>query len=453
MKSTYINYLRLINNKLIREGIYLPIKISDDMTVTEVEEVKTIIEGYCYFNDVLSKCDSAYALQLVNGCSGKLYTDVVKEDVFKKYKDKFDNALSLLCQDTPNPLDSKVTVASLSNYLSKNGKDINVEDLAVEVRGVSEDTNFSFQYSDIFSIKQTRDLEYTDDSDSDEDFDYSEDFEESENLDSEDDIDSDDVYYDFTEGYEDDEEDFDYSSEEYSVDEEDSYEDDFDYSDDTEVIEELPISDDNDSVFFDFNGVSQESQEDVDSDDIYYDEDTYSESSDISYDEDTYDDDEISYDDDDVSYDDDEISYEDDEVSYEDDEISYEDDEVSYEDDEISYEDDDISYEDDVYEDESEDFDYEEDSYTEDDSDFDYSDSDSYDEDEDEFSYDESENDSSDMPVFNVGSTQAMQSTHPRKKEDYERSAETIQGIVDGGTRILKRVGVKMKDSFFSKKD
>lgn len=453
MKLTYINYLRLINNKLIREGVYLPIQISDDMSVAEIERVKTILEGYCYFNEVLSKCDSAYALQLVNGCSAKLYTDVVKEDVFKKYKDKFDNALSLLCQDTPNPLDSTVTIASLSNYLNKNGKEMSVEDLAIEVDGVSSDTGCSFQYSDIFSIKQSRDLEYVDEEDSDDDFDYSEEVEESEDYTSDDsEVDDDDVYFNFTSGS-DDEEDYDYSTDESEIYEDEytdsdsdleDYEDSFDYSDDSEnseVLEELPLSDDDDSVFFNFNGNEEQNKEGIDSDEFSYDEEE-------NYEEDYYlDSDDVSYEDD--TYEDDEVSYEDDEISYEEDtDISYEDDDFSYEDNESSDEDD--FYEEEPYEDESEDFSYEEDPYEEE---FNYDDSSSS-EDGDEFSYeDDSSYDNSDMPVFNVGSTVPTQVSQPRKKEDYERSAETIQGIVDGGTRILKKVGVKMKDSLFTKKD
>ena len=39
-----------------------------------------------------------------------------------------------------------------------------------------------------------------------------------------------------------------------------------------------------------------------------------------------------------------------------------------------------------------------------------------------------------------------------RQKEDFEKDAELIEGIVEGGTKLLKGAGEKLKKSLFSKK-
>ena len=433
MKSTYINYLRLINNKLIREGILLPVQIKDDMSFSEIEETKTILEGYCYFNDVLSKCDSAYSLQLVSGCKSRLYTDIIKDDVFNEYKEQFDNALSLLCQDTPNPLDAKASLKSLSTYLNKNGRAMSVEDLAVNVEGIAPKTEMqSFQYNDIFAIKQSRELIYEDDTeDIDGDFDYSDD----ENLNEdgeEEDASSED-------------EDFDYSDdgEEAEVSEDDA------------ITEELPLDDD-EQVFFDFGSEDSSSDED---------DEEYNYSDDFTATEESEDDDEeFDYSDDSIGEDDEEeeFDYSDDSMISEDSDSEGE--EFDYsgdvpQDGEEDEEDEDFDYSDDVpqgdVEEEEEDFDYSDDGLEQEGIDDDEEDV-SYDEDmeDDGFSYgdDMGEEDADDMPVFDLESTTSKPSVVSHKKEDYEVSAEMVMGIVDGGTRLLKGVGTKLKDSLFSKK-
>lgn len=445
MKLSYITYLRLINNKLIREGVNLSVDLRDDMSISELEEAKTVLESYCYFNDVLTKCDSAYALDVTDGCKAKLYTDTIRDEVLSQYKEKFDSALSLLYQDRPNPLDKTATVKDLSDYLQKNGKTLKASDFAVEVdTPVSEEPTQSMQYADIFSIKPSNELIYTDeseDSDSDEDFDYSDDEEDfNEGIDSQEsdedfsyDEDSgsdsdDDVFYDFSSSSDDDED--------------ESYEDEYDYSDESEgidVMEELPLDDSEEQVVYTFDDSSTDSEEEFNYDEV---EDGYSEEEEFDYSEDESED-EISYDEDEPNY------SEDEEFSYEDESLDDSDSDSDSEDD-FSYEEDDIDYSDDTESDEEDDIDYsEDDSYDEDNTSYD---EDSFSYDEDDFSDSSSAQVFPDAPVFNVGSQTPMGMTQPRKKEDFERDAEMIEGIVEGGTRFIKGAGKKLKDSLFSRK-
>ena len=414
------------------------------MPLVELNKVAGVLEGYCYFNDVLSKCDSAYSIELLNGCKSRLYVDIIKDDVLKVYKDKFDNALSLLCKDTPNPLETNETPMSLSEYLSMNGKVASVEDLAVRVDGVSKDTkSFMTQYNDIFSIsKSNNELIYESDGDSDEDFDYSDDVVE------EDSVDDSDVFYDFSDSTDgDSDEDYDYSDEEYADDGyESDYSDDdeeFDYSEEvTESLEELPLDEDSDSVFFDFNNKDDIADSDSELSSSEEDEFDYSEDEEFDY----SDEEEFDYSDEEYSEDDEEFDYSDDSLSS-DEEFDYSEDEYLEDDEEFDYSDDSITDTDDEF-DYSEEESYDEEFSYEDEEEFSYDESEDVDDSEDDFSYDEDDGFDNDAPVF---STISPNPVVQRKKEDYEISAERVQGIVEGGTRFLKGVGSKIRDSLLPK--
>lgn len=456
MKLSYINYLRLINNKLIREGVDLSVDLRDDMSISELEEAKTILESYCYFNDVLTKCDSAYALDVTDGCKAKLYTDTIRDEVLAQYKEKFDSALALLYQDRPNPLDKTATVEDLSNYLQKNGKSLKASDFAIEVDSpVSEEPTQAMQYADIFAIKPNNELIYTDESEDsdDDDFDYSDEEEvDEEGIDSS----------ESEEVSEDSDEDFDYSDESESAeddiyydfssssDETEEEEDEFDYSDEeasegTDIIEELPLDESDEQVMFDFG--EKEGIDSEDDDFSYDDEEEFTESSTEDSEEDEFDYSE-SEDDEEFNYDDESSEdNEEDEFNYDDESVeSDEDDEFNYDEEESSV--DDVDYSDDGEEDE---FSYDEDEVSDEEDDTSYED--------DDFNYDEDDtlSESStavipDAPVFNVGGQTQMGMSSTRQKEDFEKDAELIEGIVEGGTKLLKGAGEQLKKSLFSKK-
>lgn len=460
MISSYISYLRLINDKLIRNGINLGITLKDDMSVDELEDAKAMLESYCYFNDVLTLCDSAYALDLVDGCKVKLYTDLVKEEVYAQYNEKFEMASTLLQSGMDNPLDEVKEPLTLNGYLQSLGKS-SVKDLAVSVSAEEPKKVSVENLGDLFNISNEPKFDYVeDDSDEDEEFDYSDDEEETEEQEetSEDEEDDDsNVFFDFRN---------------QSDGDEDSNEEEFDYSDDSEVFEnaeELPLTNDEDEELaeFDYSDDNEEvSDSDEEEDFNYSDDEEVNDTSEA--DEEDSDEEEFDYSDDTEDSEDSEedFNYSDDEYSEDGNEV---DSEVEETDDGYSEDDEDFNYsDDDCYsEDEEEDFDYSDDEdadgYSEDDEDIDYSDDnddseediDYSDDNESEEDYDEDyEEETSgydEEPMFNVGTSPHVQ-TAPRPKEAYEKDAELIEGIVDGGAKLLKSVGSKFKTSLFNGK-
>lgn len=460
MISSYISYLRLINDKLIRNGINLGITLKDDMSVDELEDAKAMLESYCYFNDVLTLCDSAYALDLVDGCKVKLYTDLVKEEVYAQYNEKFEMASTLLQSGMDNPLDEVKEPLTLKGYLQSLGKS-SVKDLAVSVSAEEPKKVSVENLGDLFNISNEPKFDYVeDDSDEDEEFDYSDDEEETEEQEetSEDEEDDDsNVFFDFRN---------------QSDGDEDSNEEEFDYSDDSEVFEnaeELPLTNDEDeeSVEFDYSDDNEEvSDSDEEEDFNYSDDEEVNDTSEAG--EEDSDEEEFDYSDDTEDSEDSEedFNYSDDEYSEDGNEVDSEgeepDDVYSEDDEDFNYSDDDGSSED-----EEEDFDYSDDEdadgYSEDDEDIDYSDDnddseediDYSDDNESEEDYDEDyEEETSgydEEPMFNVGTSPHVQ-TAPRPKEAYEKDAELIEGIVDGGAKLLKSVGSKFKTSLFNGK-
>lgn len=460
MISSYISYLRLINDKLIRNGINLGITLKDDMSVDELEDAKAILESYCYFNDVLTLCDSAYALDLVDGCKVKLYTDLVKEEVYAQYNEKFEMASTLLQSGMDNPLDEVKEPLTLNGYLQSLGKS-SVKDLAVSVSAEEPKKVSVENLGDLFNISNEPKFDYVeDDSDEDEEFDYSDDEEETEEQEetSEDEEDDDsNVFFDFRN---------------QSDGDEDSNEEEFDYSDDSEVFEnaeELPLTNDEDEELaeFDYSDDNEEvSDSDEEEDFNYSDDEEVNDTSEAG--EEDSDEEEFDYSDDTEDSEDSEedFNYSDDEYSEDGNEVDSEgeepDDVYSEDDEDFNYSDDDGSSED-----EEEDFDYSDDEdadgYSEDDEDIDYSDDnddseediDYSDDNESEEDYDEDyEEETSgydEEPMFNVGTSPHVQ-TAPRPKEAYEKDAELIEGIVDGGAKLLKSVGSKFKTSLFNGK-
>lgn len=459
MISSYISYLRLINDKLIRNGINLGITLKDDMSVDELEDAKAMLESYCYFNDVLTLCDSAYALDLVDGCKVKLYTDLVKEEVYKQYNEKFEMASTLLQSGMDNPLDEVKEPLTLSGYLQSLGKS-SVKDLAVSVSAEEPKKVSVENLGDLFNISNEPKFDYVeDDSDEDEEFDYSDDEEDAEGEEetSEDEEDDDsDVFFDFRNQSDEDEE---------------PDEEDFDYSDDSEVFEnaeELPLTDDEDeeSAEFDYSDDNEEVSDSDEEEDFNYSDDE--EGIDTSEaDEEDSDEEEFDYSDDTEDSEEEDFNYSDDEYSEDESEIESEDEEsangYSDDDEDFNYSDDDSSSED-----EEEDFDYSDDEdadgysdegdedidYSDDnddsEEDIDYSDDDESEEDYDE-DYEEEPSGYDDEPMFNVGTSPHVQ-TAPRPKEAYEKDAELIEGIVDGGAKLLKSVGNKVMNSLFNGK-
>lgn len=461
MISSYISYLRLINDKLIRNGINLGITLKDDMSVDELEDAKAMLESYCYFNDVLTLCDSAYALDLVDGCKVKLYTDLVKEEVYAQYNEKFEMASTLLQSGMDNPLDEVKEPLTLNGYLQSLGKS-SVKDLAVSVSAEEPKKVSVENLGDLFNISNEPKFDYVeDDSDEDEEFDYSDDEEETEEQEetSEDEEDDDsNVFFDFRN---------------QSDGDEDSNEEEFDYSDDSEVFEnaeELPLTNDEDEELaeFDYSDDNEEvSDSDEEEDFNYSDDEEVNDTSEAG--EEDSDEEEFDYSDDTEDSEDSEeedFNYSDDEYSEDGNEV---DSEVEETDDGYSEDDEDFNYSDDdgSSEDEEEDFDYSDDEdadgYSEDDEDIDYSDDnddseediDYSDDNESEEDYDEDyEEETSgydEEPMFNVGTSPHVQ-TAPRPKEAYEKDAELIEGIVDGGAKLLKSVGSKFKTSLFNGK-
>lgn len=459
MISSYISYLRLINDKLIRNGINLGITLKDDMSVDELEDAKAMLESYCYFNDVLTLCDSAYALDLVDGCKVKLYTDLVKEEVYKQYNEKFEMASNLLQSGMDNPLDEVKEPLTLSGYLQSLGKS-SVKDLAVSVSAEEPKKVSVENLGDLFNISNEPKFDYVeDDSDEDEEFDYSDDAEEDaegeEETSEDEENDDSDVFFDFRNQSDEDEE---------------PDEEDFDYSDDSEVFdnaEELPLTDDEDeeSVEFDYSDDNEEVSDSDEEEDFNYSDDE--EDVDTSEaDEEDSDEEEFDYSDDTEDSNEEDFNYSDDEYSEDESEVESEDEESADgyldDDEDFNYSDDDGSSED-----EEDDFDYSDDEdadgYSEDDEDIDYSDDngdseediDYSDDDESEEDYDEDyEEESSgydDEPMFNVGTSPHVK-TVPRPKEAYEKDAELIEGIVDGGAKLLKSVGNKVRNSLFNGK-
>ena len=443
MISSYISYLRLINDKLIRNGINLGITLKDDMSVDELEDAKAMLESYCYFNDVLTLCDSAYALDLVDGCKVKLYTDLVKEEVYKQYNEKFEMASTLLQSGMDNPLDEVKEPLTLSGYLQSLGKS-SVKDLAVSVSAEEPKKVSVENLGDLFNISNEPKFDYVeDDSDEDEEFDYSDDdgdgTEGQEETPEDEEDDDSGVFFDFRNQSDEDEE---------------PDEEDFDYSDDSEVFEnaeELPLTDDEDeeSAEFDYSDDNEEVSDSDEEEDFNYSDDEEG--------IDTSKDDEEDSDEEEFDYSDDTEDSEEEDFNYSDDEYSEDESEVESEDEESV----------DGYSDDDEDFDYSDDEdvdgYSEDDEDIDYSDDDNdseedidySDDDESEEDYDEDyEEESSgydDEPMFNVGTSPHVQ-TAPRPKEAYEKDAELIEGIVDGGAKLLKSVGNKVMNSLFNGK-
>ena len=454
MISSYISYLRLINDKLIRNGINLGVTLKDDMSVDELEDAKATLESYCYFNDVLTLCDSAYALDLVDGCRVKLYTDLVKEEVYEKYNEKFEMASNLLQSGMDNPLDEVKEPRSLSGYLSSLGKS-SVRDLAVSVSAEEPKKVSVENLGDLFNISNEPKFDYVeDDLDEDEEFDYSddnegEDAEEQEEISENEEDDDSNVFFDFRNQSDEDEE---------------PDEEEFDYSDDSEVFdnaEELPLTDDEDEESDEFN-YSDDTDEASDSDD----EENFNYSDDEAGSDTSEDDEEFDYSDDtdteDSESSDEDFNYSDDEYEEEPEEASDNEepsDGYSEDDEEFDYSDDDNSSED-----EGEDFDYSDDKessdgYSEDDEDIDYSDDnddseediDYSDDNEYEEDYDEEMSGYDEEPMFNVGASSHAQ-TAPKPKEAYEKDAELIEGIVDGGAKLLKSVGNKVRHSLFNGK-
>lgn len=467
MISSYISYLRLINDKLIRNGINLGVTLKDDMSVDELEDAKATLESYCYFNDVLTLCDSAYALDLVDGCKVKLYTDLVKEEVYEQYNEKFEMASNLLQSGMDNPLDEVKEPLSLSGYLNSLGKS-SVKDLAVSVSAEEPKKVSVENLGDLFNISNEPKFDYVeDDSDEDEEFDYSDDNADDEDVekqedtsDNEEDDDSD-VFFDFRNQSDEDEE-------------PDEDEEEFDYSDDSEVFdnaEELPLTDDEDEESEEFN-YSDDTEEASDSDDEedfnYSDDEVGSDTSeDDSEDSDEEEFDYSDYTEDSENSDEEDFNYSDDEYEEESDEEDPDNEDpsdgYSEDDEEFDYSDDDSSSED-----EEEDFDYSDDEepsdgYLEDDEDIDYSDDNDDSEEDIDYSddneseedydedYDEEASGYDEEPMFNVGTSSHVQ-TAPKPKEAYEKDAELIEGIVDGGAKLLKSVGNKVRHSLFNGK-
>lgn len=448
----------MINDKLIRNGINLGITLKDDMSVDELEDAKAMLESYCYFNDVLTLCDSAYALDLVDGCKVKLYTDLVKEEVYKQYNEKFEMASTLLQSGMDNPLDEVKEPLTLSGYLQSLGKS-SVKDLAISVSAEEPKKVSVENLGDLFNISNEPKFDYVeDDSNEDEEFDYSDDdgegAEEQEETSEDEEEDDSNVFFDFRNQSDEDEE---------------PDEEDFDYSDDSEVFEnaeELPLTDDEDeeSAEFDYSDDNEEVSDSDEEENFNYSDDE--EGIDTSEaDEEDSDEEEFDYSDDTEDSEEEDFNYSDDEYSEDESEVGSEDEEsvdgYSEDDEDFNYSDDDGSSED-----EEEDFDYSDDEdsdgYSEDDEDIDYSDDnddseediDYSDDDESEEDYDEDyeeEPSGYDEPMFNVGTSPHVQ-TAPRPKEAYEKDAELIEGIVDGGAKLLKSVGNKVMNSLFNGK-
>lgn len=387
MRTSYTSYLRAINNSLIREGIHLPIEIKDDMSLPEIESVLSVLEPYCYFNDVLTLCDSAYAVELIGDCKAKLYTDTIKEEVMQRHQENFDEALRLLYADRDSPLNKKTDNASLQGYLSKYNKSANLDELATVVHA---DESSSSQYGDIFAVSKTNSQTYDDyGSDDADEFDYSDDTEE-EVEDSETSSQVSTVEYD---NYEESEE----STSGVEYDNYDDDEEEFDYDDESSETSE---------------GVSDEDKEEYDN----YDAEESESHSGVSAIEG--------------------LPLEEEEDA----EATA----VPSEGDEDEDEDEDFNYDEDTESEDEEDFNYDEDTQSEvdDEEDFDYSE-----DEEDMYTEDSSVDDSL---VFNTPTQTAP--VKPIEKEDYEKTAEMIVGIVGHGSNLARKWANQLKSDPLEKK-
>ena len=82
MKQEYIDYLITMQNTLIRNGVTLPIEITDDLST--LYNSVDILEEFCCYNRFLHACNSVSKIAILS-CTGKvLFSEIQKEEVLKE---------------------------------------------------------------------------------------------------------------------------------------------------------------------------------------------------------------------------------------------------------------------------------------------------------------------------------------------------------------------------------
>ena len=90
--NPYLTYLNEVKKAYIRAGVSLPFNVdiskttSSDETTANMQLAQAALEGYGFLQDILSECDSAYAINL-NGISGSvLYKERLRESFLPEFK-------------------------------------------------------------------------------------------------------------------------------------------------------------------------------------------------------------------------------------------------------------------------------------------------------------------------------------------------------------------------------
>ena len=368
MSNPYVSYLRQLNSKLKREGIVLPITITDDLT--KISDRVVVMEQFLYFNDVLTTVDSNYKLEDILGFRNISFTEYLTNKITEEKEAEWSLKLAELTKQPSNAgvVDKPVEILQSRHGLKLFTEALNLHDEPVEDSQEVESkpfwlmgsTEFDFEeetddtdFSDYDNYDETED--YDDVSEGDySDYEYDDNSSSDENLilSDEDSIEVDD-YSVYAEDYS---EDTDYTDE-ATVDDELPYDLDYsqyesssqnsDDSDDYDLSAIYGEVDDSDEETDDYDDYSVYDYSDDDSTDSDSDEDTDDFDDYSVYEEDEEDSDSYSSDEDDY---DDYSVYESDDESESDDSDDYDDYSVYAEDESDSDEDvyDYSSYEDDV---------------------------------------------------------------------------------------------------------
>lgn len=415
MVSEYVDYLKSLNNSLIRAGIRLPLDLSEDYSA--LSHSVSILEQYLFFNRVLNICDSGYKIAILSNESKETYEEILKDEFLKEFKAEFEALDSSLLEDPDDELrHTKVIEDFISNvvidnevysesdkYTDDEGNPLSATEMFMQALkfGVSsseiedeeedlEDDDYvdePYFIEEIGSYVDNLGTDIADDgeeSDEDDEDDYEDAYEIDDSDEDEEEFEEDDEYED---AYDSDDEEIDEASSGSVID--DSDEDNLYESDNSDEDDEDPYS------FDDEDSDSEEEDDDDEYDDVYDEDSDEDDEEDDEYD-DAYEDDsdsEEDEEDDDDPYSDDEDEYDD---AYDSDDS---DDDEEYED---AYDSDDEEDDDDEYDDayDSEDEDDEEDPYSEEDDeediDFDAYDESEEDEEEDDNPYEDEEEDEDD---------------------------------------------------------
>ena len=192
MLIEYLEHLKQLNNRLIRNGIVLPVNF--DCDVNHLSAQVNVLEQFLYFNQVLKVSDSDCKIESLLDFDDIGLNEFLRNEIYERYEVDWNKKLLELTQqpDDAGIVDKPITV------LSRREIELYTESLGLQKEEeIKQEDNTEFipiwgSSSQSFSFDDDEDEEEEEDYDSD-DIDYSDDSQ----LEFDDDEDEEDDYDDY----------------------------------------------------------------------------------------------------------------------------------------------------------------------------------------------------------------------------------------------------------------